>query len=63
MYKSKIRRYKIQLLEKDKVIHELLSELIRVKGCEKENFGIALNHIKMLLTLLPQESIKKTPIP
>ena len=59
MYKSEIRRYKIQLLEKDKVIDELKAELIKVKDDEKDNLRQALNHIKLLLNLLPQENIKK----
>ena len=59
MYKSEIRRYKIQLLEKDKVIDELKAELIKVKDDEKDNLRQALNHIKLLLNLLPQGNIKK----
>ena len=59
MYKSEIRRYKIQLQEKDKIIDELKAELIKVKDDEKENLRQALNHIKLLLNLLPQENIKK----
>jgi hypothetical protein len=59
MYKSEIRRYKIQLLEKDKVIDELKAELIKVKDDEKDNLRQALIHIKLLLNLLPQENIKK----
>ena len=59
MYKSEIRRYKIQLLEKDKIIDELKSELIKVKDDEKDNLRQALNHIKLLLNLLPQGNIKK----
>ena len=59
MYKSEIRRYKIQLLEKDKVIDELKAELIKVKDDEKDNLRQALNHIKLLLNLLPQENIKR----
>ena len=59
MYKSEIRRYKIQLLEKDKVIDELKAELIKVKDDEKDNLRQALNHIKILLNLLPQGNIKK----
>jgi hypothetical protein len=59
MYKSEIRRYKIQLLEKDKIIDELKDELIKVKDDEKDNLRQALNHIKILLNLLPQGNIKK----
>ena len=59
MYKSEIRRYKIQLLEKDKIIDELKAELIKVKDDEKDNLRQALNHIKLLLNLLPQGNIKK----
>ena len=59
MYKSEIRRYKIQLQEKDKIIDELKSELIKVKDDEKDNLRQALNHIKILLNLLPQGNIKK----
>ena len=59
MYKSEIRRYKIQLLEKDKIIDELKAELIKVKDDEKDNLRQALIHIKLLLNLLPQENIKK----
>ena len=59
MYKSEIRRYKIQLLEKDKIIDELKAELIKVKDDEKDNLRHALNHIKLLLNLLPQGNIKK----
>ena len=59
MYKSEIRRYKIQLLEKDKVIDELKAELIKMKDDEKDNLRQALNHIKLLLNLLPQGNIKK----
>ena len=59
MYKSEIRRYKIQLQEKDKIIDELTAELIKVKDDEKDNLRQALNHIKLLLNLLPQENIKK----
>ena len=59
MYKSEIRRYKIQLLEKDKVIDDLKAELIKVKDDEKDNLRQALNHIKILLNLLPQGNIKK----
>ena len=59
MYKSEIRRYKIQLQEKDKIIDELKAELIKVKDDEKDNLRQALNHIKLLLNLLPQENIKK----
>ena len=59
MYKSEIRRYKIQLQEKDKIIDELKAELIKVKDDEKDNLRQALNHIKILLNLLPQGNIKK----
>ena len=59
MYKSEIRRYKIQLQEKDKIIDELKAELIKVKDDEKDNLRQALNHIKLLLNLLPQGNIKK----
>ena len=59
MYKSEIRRYKIQLLEKDKIIDDLKAELIKVKDDEKDNLRQALNHIKILLNLLPQGNIKK----
>ena len=59
MYKSEIRRYKIQLQEKDKIIDELTAELIKVKDDEKDNLRQALNHIKLLLNLLPQGNIKK----
>ena len=59
MYKSEIRRYKIQLQEKDKIIDELKAELIKVKDDEKDNLRQALNHIKLLLNLLPQRNIKK----
>ena len=59
MYKSEIRRYKIQLQEKDKIIDELKAELIKVKEDEKDNLRQALNHIKILLNLLPQRNIKK----
>ena len=59
MYKSEIRRYKIQLQEKDKIIDELKSELIKVKDDEKDNLRQALNHIKLLLNLLPPGNIKK----
>ena len=59
MYKSEIRRYKIQLLEKDKIIDDLKAELIKVKDDEKDNLRQALNHIKILLNLLPQDNIKK----
>ena len=59
MYKSEIRRYKIQLLEKDKIIDDLKAELIKVKDDEKDNLRQALNHIKILLNLLPHGNIKK----
>jgi predicted AlkP superfamily phosphohydrolase/phosphomutase len=59
MYKSEIRRYKIQLQEKDKIIDELKAELIKVKDDEKDNLRQALNHIKLLINLLPQGNIKK----
>jgi hypothetical protein len=59
MYKSEIRRYKIQLLEKDKIIDELKSELIKVKDDEKDNLRQALNHIKLLLNLLPTHFVIK----